>query len=279
LKFLVLYSNCVFVFVPGGTGKDDFCGVRPMAVINIQPQDFREVSPVFSVRQDWLTLLNDHSKVAIKEVTGNVVEEDGYEEMVGSRYSVRQTTVARITQDFLEGLDNIPSGQNLPAFIDRAKWAEILAELAQKETQCDGYSVMAMLSEMCDDYSTVLSVVTPDRMAELEAQIRAVNLEGETRQFCRKHGVSIGSSQFFDKLAEEIEKAQNSQDNYNSAENRAERYAIYRASGAGCENFWKDSDYVNDKAFHQINGLAEIMNFCRDNLPLQYGMWRDKKMA
>jgi len=178
-------------------------------------------------------------------------------------------------------LDNIPSGmfRNLPVFIDREKWLTIMADLAQKETQCDGYSVISMLIEMCDDYSSVLSVVVPERMAELEAQIRAINLEGETRQFCSTHGVSIGSTQFFDKLAEEIEKNQNAQDNYNSAEARAERYALYRASGAGCENFWKDNDYVNDQSFHAINKLAEIMDFCRHNLPLQWGMWKDKKMA
>jgi len=133
--------------------------------------------------------------------------------------------------------------------------------------------LIAMYNECCDngaDGRSLLMVKSEYLNAASEAARK--QLESAAASFAAKHNTGGVNVVFIQKIIEELQSIQEDEEQWNSGECRAERYA--RSTS---ESFYSDNDYVSGKREAKADHLHNILNWVQSNCPLLWAKYEESQ--
>lgn len=135
-----------------------------------------------------------------------------------------------------------------------------------------------MVAEMYDGDSRMCFFGTRADYDKKRAEERRKELEGVAKRFAADNGIMIGTFDFIRKVEEAIYGVALRQRDFNSGEQRAERYAA--CMFAGCrESFWSDNDFENDRFSSRRDNLEGILEWLREECPLLMAKYEEMKLS
>lgn len=134
-----------------------------------------------------------------------------------------------------------------------------------------------MVAEMYDGDSRMCFFGTRADYDKKRAEERRKELEGVAKRFAADNGIMIGTFDFIHKVEEAIYGVAVRQRDFNSGEQRAERYAA--CMFAGCrDSFFSDNDFENDRFSNRRDNLEGVLEWLRSECPLLMAQYEELKL-